>query len=110
MTDQEIEKKLKRLSLGVIFSGITLVIAIINTFLRLKYPTFVVANPPTSNNPYWSIGPENMLSVSSVARRESKSSDEIIELIKDGKINPIPVIINEHNVTWAVDPNYKITE
>lgn len=110
MTEQEIEKKLKRLNLGVIFSGITLIVAIINTFMRLKYPTFIVANPPTSNNPYWSVGPQNMLTVASVAKKELKSSDEIIKLIKDGKITPIPVIINEHNVTWAVDPSYKISE
>ncbi len=100
-----LNKKISKLTAGV---WATTIITIISVIIRLSWPTFVVANPPTSNKPYWQIGPSNMLTVNNVADLEHISEEEVVKLIKENKITPIPIIVDEHNITWAIPKNYKI--
>lgn len=104
----KLERDVKKLKIGVWLSAITLMLSVFNTIARMLFPTFVVANPPSSNKPYWNIGPVNMITVQTVANQNHTSIDNVIELIHNNQIIPKPIKLEEHNVTWAIEPNYKI--
>lgn len=67
-----------------------------------------VANPSKTTFSHWTIGPAEMLSLDEVAKKEGISVAEVKELIRNGKIDPIPLILVEENVTWAIDPKYHV--
>lgn len=49
-----------------------------------------------------------MLSLEDVAKREGVTVVQVKEWIKDGKIDPIPLILQEENVTWVISPKYHL--
>jgi hypothetical protein len=111
---REIAERIKRLEeksrwsgWGTLFSALTLCCAIIGLIFRFQ-PIIQVANPPKTYNSKWTIGPAEMLSLEDVAKREGVKVEVVKEWIKDGKIDPIPLILQEENITWVISPKYHI--
>lgn len=97
----------KRTSWSTLFSALTLCCAIIGLIFRFQ-PIIQVANPPKTYGSRWTIGPVEMLSLEEVAKREGVAITQVKEWIKDGKIDPIPLILHEENVTWVISPKYHL--
>jgi hypothetical protein len=97
-----------KINLGVWFSGASLLVTIIGLFLRFAFPTYVVAQPPSSSNPYWKIGPAEFLTMEQVAKREGTTVAIVQSWAKDGLIDPKPLLLDEHNITFAIPTTYTV--
>ena len=103
----KIQKEVRLTGWNTLFSALTLCCAIIGLIFRFQ-PVIQVANPPKTYNSRWTIGPTEMLSLDDVAKREGVKVEVVKEWIKDGKIDPIPLILQEENITWVVNPKYHV--